>query len=73
MHIGIDARLTYYRTGGVGEPLVRGEQVYDLLHEELGLEISVMADWLEDGAPLSRDELVDQFVNNVNYYFLAHP
>jgi FkbM family methyltransferase len=52
---------------------VRPEQVYDLLNGELGMDISVMADWLEDGAPLTRDEFVDQFVNNVNYYFLAHP
>ena len=52
---------------------VRPEQLYDLLRKELDMEISVMADWLEDGAPLTRDEFIDQFVNNINYYFLAHP
>jgi FkbM family methyltransferase len=52
---------------------VRPEQLYDLLRRELDMEISVMADWLEDGPPLTRDELVDQFDNNTNYYFIAHP
>jgi hypothetical protein len=52
---------------------VRPEQLYDLLTEEIGLNISVMSDWLEGRGPIGRDELVEQFVNNVNYYFLAHP
>jgi FkbM family methyltransferase len=52
---------------------VRPEQLYDLLTEEIGLKISVMTDWLEGREPLTRNELVEQFDENVNYYFLAHP
>lgn len=49
------------------------EQLYDLLVEECGLEISVMEEWLKDGASLTREEFIDQFDNLTNYYFLAHP
>jgi FkbM family methyltransferase len=52
---------------------IRPEHLYDLLTEEIGLQISVMSEWLEGGGPLTRDELIEQFDNNVNYYFLAHP
>ncbi len=52
---------------------IRPEQLYDLLSKEVDMDISVMADWLEGGDPLSRDEFIDQFDNNTNYYFLAHP
>lgn len=52
---------------------VRPEQLYDLLTKEIGLQISVMEDWLEGGEPLSRKELTEQFDKKVNYYFLAHP
>jgi hypothetical protein len=34
---------------------VRPEQVYDLLVDEGGLEISVMEDWLNGERPLSRE------------------
>lgn len=52
---------------------VRPEQVYDLLVDEVGLEISVMKDWLDGERPLSREDFVDQFDNVTNYYFVAHP
>jgi FkbM family methyltransferase len=50
----------------------RPEQVFDLL-DACGLSLSLMADWLDDGAPLSRDQFVDEFDSGRNYYFLAHP
>ena len=49
------------------------EQIYDLLVDDIGLEISVMEDWLNDDASLEREDFVDQFDNLTNYYFLAHP
>jgi len=52
---------------------VRPEQLYDLLTDDIGLHVSTMADWLEGNGPLGRDELVEQFDENINYYFLAHP
>jgi FkbM family methyltransferase len=50
----------------------RPEQVFDLLGD-CGLSISLMADWLGDGAVLARDQFVDEFDSARNYYFLAHP
>jgi len=52
---------------------VRPEQVYDLLVDEVGLEISVMKDWLSGERSLSREDFVEQFDNVTNYYFVAHP
>jgi FkbM family methyltransferase len=52
---------------------VRPEQVYDLLVNEIGLQVSVMKDWLDGGSSLSREEFVEQFEQVTNYYFLAHP
>jgi FkbM family methyltransferase len=49
------------------------EQLYDLLVSGCGLDISIMEDWLNDGASLTRDDFVDQFDSLTNYYFLAHP
>lgn len=52
---------------------VRPEQLYDLLTGEIGLRVSVMEDWLEGGEPLDRDDMMEQFDDNLNYYFIAHP
>ena len=52
---------------------MRPEQLYDLLTEEIGLRVSVMEDWLEGGEPLGRDDMMEQFDDNLNYYFIAHP
>ncbi len=49
------------------------EQLYDLLTEQFGLEISIMGEWLKDGTSLNREDFIDQFDNVTNYYFLAHP
>ncbi|MBX3025558.1 FkbM family methyltransferase [bacterium] len=49
------------------------EHVHDLLVGECGLEISLMADWLDGRPPLSRQGLHDEFHGQTNYYFLAHP
>jgi FkbM family methyltransferase len=49
------------------------QAVHDFL-SGFGLRISVMSDWLEgNGRVLAREDLVDQFQNGRNYYFLAHP
>jgi FkbM family methyltransferase len=49
------------------------EQLYDLIVDGCGMEISVMEGWLKGEASLTREEFVDQFDNLTNYYFLAHP
>ncbi len=52
---------------------VQPEQLYDLLVDECGLEISTMEDWLKGEPALTREEFMDQFEKLTNYYFLAHP
>ena len=52
---------------------VRPEMLYDLLTEEIGLQISTMEGWLSGERPLSRDDMMEQFDDNLNYYFIAHP
>ena len=51
----------------------RPEQVYDLLTEEAGLQVSLMKRWLSHEPPLSRAEFVRQFEQGKNYYFIAYP
>ncbi len=48
-------------------------QLYDLVVDDCGLEISIMGEWLKDGPSLTREEFVGQFDKKTNYYFLAHP
>ncbi len=52
---------------------VSPEQLYDLLVDGCSLEVSLMEEWLKDGAPLTKEDFVEQFDNVTNYYFLAHP
>ena len=51
------------------------EMVFDLLVDECGLRIFVMADWLQSAVekPLDRSGFVDQFMSQRNYYFMATP
>ena len=49
------------------------QAVHDFL-SGFGLRICLMSDWLEgNGRVLGREDLVDQFENRRNFYFLAHP
>jgi FkbM family methyltransferase len=47
------------------------EMVYDLLVDQCSLNISLMSDWLEGKAPLSRQAFISQAA--IHYNFLAHP
>ncbi len=49
------------------------EAVYDLLVDVCDLRISLLGDWLEGRAPLDRAALAEQFHQQTNFYFLAHP
>jgi FkbM family methyltransferase len=48
-------------------------QVYALLRTECGLKISLLQQWLDKGASLSRKGFEDQFYNRKNFMFIAHP
>jgi FkbM family methyltransferase len=47
--------------------------VYDLLTQEAGVQVSLMRRWLADEPPLSRDQFVDEVSEARNYYFIAYP
>ena len=60
--------------GGSDHYGTRPEQVYDLLTgPAIGLSISTMARWLAGQPALSRAELVREFDERLNYYFIAYP
>jgi len=60
--------------GGSDHYGTRPEQVYDLLcGPAIGLRISTMARWLAGQPPFSRAELVQQFEQKLDYYFIAYP
>jgi len=46
------------------------EATFDLL-AVLGLQVGLMGYWLAGGQPFTRDEFLDQFYGQRNYYFLA--
>ncbi len=48
------------------------EDVFDLLHDYCGLQLTLLNNYLKGRAPLSRDEFCDQFNRIVNYFFLAY-
>jgi FkbM family methyltransferase len=48
------------------------EETFDLLNG-LGLQLSLMTDFLAGAPVLSRQSFCDQFYSHINYYFVAHP
>jgi FkbM family methyltransferase len=49
------------------------DDIYSLLHDRSGLDVSLLGAWLAGDAPLSRAEFATQFIEGTNYYFMAHP
>ena len=47
-------------------------ELYDFI-ENCGLRISLLKTWLKEGNPLERDELIEIYKQNKEYYFIAHP
>lgn len=48
------------------------EKVYTLFYE-LGFSISTMKNWLQSGESFTLQEFQNQFLNKINYYFIAFP
>lgn len=46
--------------------------LWQILVQNCGMEISLMSSWLAGGAALSADEFAQQFQRGTNSYFLAH-
>ncbi len=59
--------------GGADVYGIRPEQIFNLLNEECGLNISTMKKWLKKATPFSKKEFVEQFEKGLNYYFIAYP
>lgn len=59
--------------GGADVYGVRPEQVFELLHQECGLNISTMKKWLNNATPFAKKEFIEQFEKGINYYFIAYP
>ena len=59
--------------GGADVYGIRPEQVFKLLNEECGLNISTMRKWLNNANPFSKNEFIEQFEKGLNYYFIAYP
>ncbi len=60
--------------GGSDHYGTRPEQVFDLLTgPAIRLNISTMTRWLAGQPALTRAELVQQFEQKLNYYFIAYP
>lgn len=60
---------------GLGAADVYGTQPDDIFHllcEECGMEISLLDDWLENRKPLSKQRFREQFQQGLNYYFVGH-
>jgi FkbM family methyltransferase len=64
--------IVFEHGGSAREYGVRPEDVFDLLVEECGLKLSVMARWLRGESDLSRDAFLAA-AGAEEYYFLAHP
>ncbi len=47
------------------------EQVYDYF-DNFGMKISRLGDWLRGNKPLSRDNFLNIYAKNSDYYFIAH-
>ena len=48
-------------------------EMHDLLHEDLGLSVTLIANWLAGTGILTREQFIDEFSTGRNYYFLAYP
>ncbi len=47
------------------------DQVFDLL-AECGMKVTLMARWLKQKAPLTREEFIREYTEGRNYYFMAY-
>jgi FkbM family methyltransferase len=48
------------------------EEVFTLLNETCGLNVSLMSRWLKNETPLTKEEFTRQYYERLNYYFIAY-
>lgn len=56
-----------------GEYGVAPDQMYTLLTDDLGYDLSTMRRWLDRKSPYSQDEFVRNWTHGPDYYFIAAP
>ncbi len=49
------------------------DDIYDVLHDRCGLDVSLMHDWLAAAPAMTRRQFNDQHFTGEHYYFVAHP
>ncbi len=49
------------------------ENLYDFIHTELEMKISLLDDFLKKNKPLSKSKFENIFNQNLEYYFVIHP
>jgi FkbM family methyltransferase len=59
--------------GGLDAFGARPEELYALLHRDIGLRLFLLEAWLAGSDDLSQDEFVRQFDEGLNFYFVAAP
>ena len=59
--------------GGADYYGTRPDDVYDFLHDECGLELSLMVRWIKGMPQFSRQEFIDRFRTGADYYYIAYP
>jgi FkbM family methyltransferase len=59
--------------GGADQFGVRPEEIFQVVRDGCGLEISLLPAWLGGKHTLARREFVDHFWNRGDFYFVAHP
>ncbi len=60
---------------GLGAADVYGTTPEDIhgFFNDIGMKVSLLGTWLEDGPPLRKDQYARQFLDGTNFYFVAHP
>ncbi|MGH1503724.1 MAG: FkbM family methyltransferase [Acidimicrobiales bacterium] len=60
---------------GLGAADIYGTTPEDVhgFFSDLGMKVSLLGTWLEDGPALRKDQYVRQFQDGINFYFAAHP
>ena len=60
---------------GLGAADVYGTKPAEIFayFNSIGLQISLLHNWLQDRKPLTDSEFVTQFEQGINHYFIAHP
>ncbi len=49
------------------------EKMWELLHIQLKMNISLMKNYLAGKQPLSKEQFIEQYQKRLNYYFVAYP